>query len=202
MINRIENEVKELRIVLIDNYDSFVFNLRQLLEEAGAKVDVVHNDAFALDDLQEYDKIVFSPGPGVPDEAGLMMDVIRHYAGRKPMLGICLGEQAIGEAFGARLVNLKHVFHGRLSQIEQYANDYIFFGLPRRIQVGRYHSWVVDKKDLPDSLLVTAMSDEGQIMALRHKDYDIHGIQFHPESILTPDGAAMIANFLKGGNML
>ena len=202
MINRIENEVKELRIVLIDNYDSFVFNLRQLLEEAGAKVDVVHNDAFALDDLQEYDKIVFSPGPGVPDEAGLMMDVIRHYAGRKPMLGICLGEQAIGEVFGARLVNLKHVFHGRLSHIEQYANDYIFFGLPRRIQVGRYHSWVVDKKDLPDSLLVTAMSDEGQIMALRHKDYDIHGIQFHPESILTPDGAAMIANFLKGGNML
>ena len=202
MINRIENEVKELRIVLIDNYDSFVFNLRQLLEEAGAKVDVVHNDAFALDDLQEYDKIVFSPGPGVPDEAGLMMDVIRLYAGRKPMLGICLGEQAIGEAFGARLVNLKHVFHGRLSHIEQYANDYIFFGLPRRIQVGRYHSWVVDKKDLPDSLLVTAMSDEGQIMALRHKDYDIHGIQFHPESILTPDGAAMIANFLKGGNML
>lgn len=186
-----------MKIVIIDNYDSFTYNLSHLLKELGADVTVVRNDKFELKDLEQYDKIVLSPGPGIPSEAGLLLDVIRTYAGRKPILGVCLGHQAIGEVFGASLENLKEVYHGVQTEGTQLGNDYIFDGLPERVIMGRYHSWVVAKDSVPESLEVTAMSDDGEIMAMRHRQYDIHGIQFHPESVLTPEGKTIVGNFLK-----
>ena len=186
-----------MKIVIIDNYDSFTYNLSHLLKELGAEVEVVRNDKFELKDLEQYDKIVLSPGPGIPSEAGLLLDVIRTYAGRKPILGVCLGHQAIGEVFGASLENLKEVYHGVQTEGTQLGNDYIFDGLPERVMMGRYHSWVVAKDSVPESLEVTAMSDDGEIMAMRHRQYDIHGIQFHPESVLTPDGRTIVDNWLK-----
>ncbi len=185
-----------MKIVIIDNYDSFTYNLSHLVKELGAEVTVVRNDQFALPELEAYDKIILSPGPGIPSEAGLLLDVIRTYAGSKPILGVCLGHQAIGECFGAQLTNLSEVFHGIATEGTQFGNDPIFAGLPQRITMGRYHSWVVSKEDLPSCLEITAESDEGQIMALRHKEYDIHGIQFHPESVLTPEGRKIISNFI------
>ena len=185
-----------MKTVIIDNYDSFTYNLSHLVKETGAEVTVLRNDQFDLEALQTFDKIILSPGPGIPSEAGLLLDVIRRYAGQKPILGVCLGEQAIGEAFGARLVNLSEVFHGVQTPVYIREEDILFEGLPQEILVGRYHSWVVDSEGLPDCLEVTAVSGEGQIMALRHKEYDVHGIQFHPESVLTPDGKKMIENFL------
>lgn len=186
-----------MKIVIIDNYDSFTYNLSHLLKELGADVTVVRNDKFELKDLEQYDKIVLSPGPGIPSEAGLLLDVIRTYAGRKPILGVCLGHQAIGEVFGASLENLKEVYHGVQTEGTQLGNDYIFDGLPERVMMGRYHSWVVAKDSVPECLEVTAMSDDGEIMAMRHRQYDIHGIQFHPESVLTPEGKKIVGNFLK-----
>lgn len=186
-----------MKIVIIDNYDSFTYNLSHLLKELGAEVDVVRNDKFELKDLEQYDKIVLSPGPGIPSEAGLLLDVIRTYAGRKPILGVCLGHQAIGEVFGASLENLKEVYHGVQTEGTHLGNDYIFEGLPERVMMGRYHSWVVAKDSVPECLEVTAMSDDGEIMAMRHRQYDIHGIQFHPESVLTPEGKTIVGNFLK-----
>ena len=186
-----------MKIVIIDNYDSFTYNLSHLLKELGAEVVVVRNDKFELKDLEQYDKIVLSPGPGIPSEAGLLLDVIRTYAGRKPILGVCLGHQAIGEVFGASLENLKEVYHGVQTEGTQLGNDYIFDGLPERVMMGRYHSWVVAKDSVPESLEVTAMSDDGEIMAMRHRQYDTHGIQFHPESVLTPEGKTIVGNFLK-----
>ena len=186
-----------MKIVIIDNYDSFTYNLSHLVKELGAEVTVVRNDQFALPELEAYDKIILSPGPGIPSEAGLLLDVIKTYAGKKPMLGVCLGHQAIGECFGAQLTNLSEVFHGVATEGTQFGNDPIFAGLPQRITMGRYHSWVVSKDGLPSCLEITAESDEGQIMALRHKEYDIHGIQFHPESVLTPEGRKIISNFLR-----
>lgn len=186
-----------MKIVIIDNYDSFTYNLSHLLKELGAEVEVVRNDKFELKDLEQYDKIVLSPGPGIPSEAGLLLDVIRTYAGRKPILGVCLGHQAIGEVFGASLENLKEVYHGVQTEGTQMGNDYIFDGLPERVMIGRYHSWVVAKDSVPECLEVTAMSDDGEIMAMRHRQYDIHGIQFHPESVLTPEGKTIVGNFLK-----
>ncbi len=186
-----------MKIVIIDNYDSFTYNLSHLLKELGAEVDVVRNDKFELKDLEQYDKIVLSPGPGIPSEAGLLLDVIRTYAGRKPILGVCLGHQAIGEVFGASLENLKEVYHGVQTEGTQLGNDYIFEGMPERVMMGRYHSWVVAKDSVPECLEVTAMSDDGEIMAMRHRQYDIHGIQFHPESVLTPEGKTIVGNFLK-----
>ena len=188
-----------MNIVIIDNYDSFTYNLSHLLKELGATVSVVRNDQFQLEQLEQYDKIILSPGPGVPSEAGLLLAVIRHYAGRKPILGVCLGHQAIGEVFGGKLANLSEVYHGIATPCSIVADDPIFLGLPRRIEVGRYHSWVVDRENFPDCLEITAESDDGQIMALRHRQYDIRGIQFHPESVLTPDGHAMLANWLELG---
>lgn len=185
-----------MKIVIIDNYDSFTYNLSHLVKELGAEVTVVRNDRFELSNLEGYDKILLSPGPGIPEEAGLLLDVIRTYAGRKPILGICLGEQAIGEVMGGKLVNLDEVYHGIQSEVTLTAPDYIFDGLPENILVGRYHSWVVDRDTLPDCLETTALSHEGYIMALRHKTLDVHGIQFHPESVLTPDGRQMINNWL------
>ena len=185
-----------MRIVIIDNYDSFTYNLAHLVKSLGAEVTVLRNDCFALEELEAFDKIILSPGPGIPSEAGQLLDVIRTYAGRKPMLGVCLGHQAIGEVFGATLENLGDVFHGVATEGRQFGVDPIFRGLPERIVMGRYHSWVVSREGFPDSLEITAVSDEGQIMALRHREFDIHGIQFHPESVLTPDGAALLRNWL------
>ena len=185
-----------MKIVIIDNYDSFTYNLAHLVRELGADVTVCRNDQFEMSWLDQYDKIILSPGPGIPSEAGQLLDVIRTYAGEKPILGVCLGHQAIGEVFGGTLANLDDVFHGVATEGTQLENDYIFDGLPQRIVMGRYHSWVVSKEGLPDSLVVTAVSDEGQIMGLRHVQYDIHGIQFHPESVLTPEGRTMVKNFL------
>lgn len=184
------------KIVIIDNYDSFTYNLRQLVEEAGCRVTVLRNDAFKINKLEEFDKIILSPGPGIPEEAGLLLDVIRQYAPTKPILGVCLGHQAIGEVFGASLENLATVFHGVQSEIQLTATDYLFEGLSRTLKVGRYHSWVVSRKNFPDCLEVIAESSEGQIMALRHKTYDVRGIQFHPESVLTPEGKTLINNWI------
>ena len=191
-----EKMKRPLRVVVIDNYDSFTYNLVHLVRHLGATVTVYRNDQFALADLEDFGKIILSPGPGVPAEAGLLLDVIRTYAGRKPILGVCLGHQAIGEVFGGSLTNLSDVFHGVATEGTQLQNDPIFAGLPRRITMGRYHSWVVDRDTLPPCLEVTAESDEGYIMALRHRDYDIHGIQFHPESVLTPQGGTIVSNWL------
>ena len=191
------NPLSGERVVIIDNYDSFTYNLAHLVKQLGAKVEVFRNDQFTLNQLERFTKIILSPGPGIPEEAGLLMDVIRTYAGRKPMLGVCLGHQAIAEVFGGKLVNLKEVYHGIATEGTQFGNDPIFSGLPKRIVMGRYHSWVVDRAGFPDCLEVTAMSDDGQIMALRHRNYNIHGIQFHPESVLTPEGATIARNWLQ-----
>lgn len=185
-----------MKIVIIDNYDSFTYNLSHLIKEIGAEVTVIRNDQFTLNQLERFDKIVLSPGPGIPSEAGLLLDVIKTYRGRKPILGVCLGHQAIGEVFGGTLENLSDVFHGVATEGTQFSNDYIFDSLPKRITMGRYHSWVVSRENFPTCLEVTAVSDEGQIMALKHKNYDIHGIQFHPESVLTPEGKTILRNFI------
>ncbi len=195
------HKINIMNILLIDNYDSFTYNLSQYLEEEGGddvEVTVWRNDQFGLNDVERFDKIVLSPGPGVPDEAGLLKAVIRRYAPTKPILGVCLGEQAIGEVFGAEIYNLNTVFHGIQSSVRIVASDYIFDNLSDSIKVGRYHSWVVGKEDFPAELEVTAVSDEGQVMALKHRRYDVHGIQFHPESILTPEGRTIIRNFIYG----
>lgn len=186
-----------MKIVIIDNYDSFTYNLSHLVKELGAEVTVFRNDKFEMDSLEAFDKIMLSPGPGIPSEAGLMPEVIKRYAQSKPILGICLGHQAIGECFGGRLANLDRVFHGVATEGTQPGNDYMFNGLPRRITMGRYHSWVVSREYLPDCLEITAESDEGHIMALRHRTLDIRGLQFHPESVLTTDGRKMMENWIK-----
>ena len=196
-----------MKIVIIDNYDSFTYNLSHLVKELGAEVTVVRNDQFKLEDLEQFSKIILSPGPGIPSEAGLLCDVIRTYAGKKPILGVCLGHQAIGEVFGAKLVNLSQVFHGVATPCHIIVDDPIFSGIERNITIGRYHSWVVSREGLPECLEVTAESDEGlrvgdgtsgmgQIMALRHRELNIRGIQFHPESVLTPDGKKMLQNWM------
>ena len=185
-----------MKIVIIDNYDSFTYNLSHLVKELGAEVTVVRNDQFELADLEQYSKIILSPGPGIPSEAGLLLDVIRTYAGRKPILGVCLGHQAIGEVFGAKLENLSDVFHGVATPCHIIADDPIFSGIPHDITIGRYHSWVVSREDFPDCLEITAISEQGQIMALRHRELNVRGIQFHPESILTPDGKKMLQNWM------
>ena len=185
-----------MKIVIIDNYDSFTYNLSHLVKELGAEVTVVRNDQFRLEELEQYSKIILSPGPGIPSEAGLLLDVIRTYAGRKPILGVCLGHQAIGEVFGGKLVNLSDVFHGVATPCHIIADDPVFSGLPAEITIGRYHSWVVSREGMPDCLEITAVSDEGQIMALRHRELNVRGIQFHPESVLTPDGRKMLQNWM------
>lgn len=185
-----------MKIAVIDNYDSFTYNLVHMLKEGGADVNVFRNDCFTMPELEPFDKLVLSPGPGIPSEAGALLDVIRHYAGIKPILGVCLGHQAIGQVFGGKLVNLDKVFHGVAVTGTQFGNDPIFAGCPERMEMGRYHSWVVDKDTLPDCLEVTAESDDGLIMAMRHKEYDIHGLQFHPESVLTPCGRKILENWI------
>lgn len=185
-----------MKVVIIDNYDSFTYNLSHLVKELGAEVTVYRNDKFEMEQLEAFDKIILSPGPGIPSEAGLLLDVIRAYAGKKPILGVCLGHQAIGESFGGQLTNLSQVYHGVATPCHITQQDYLFEGLPETIEVGRYHSWVVDNVEFPDCLEVTSVSDEGFIMSLRHKEYDIRGIQYHPESVLTPEGKTLLKNWL------
>ncbi|MDR1407943.1 MAG: aminodeoxychorismate/anthranilate synthase component II [Tannerella sp.] len=187
-----------MKILLFDNYDSFTYNLRHILVELGADVEVHRNDRIGLDDIDRFDRIVLSPGPGIPSEAGQLLPLIGRYAPTKSILGVCLGEQAIGEVFGARLLNLTRVYHGVCTDIRTLAPDPLFDGLEPGFRAGRYHSWVVAKDDFPDCLEITAVdAEEGMIMALRHRTYDVRGIQFHPESILTPQGKRIMTNWLK-----
>ncbi len=185
------------KIIVIDNYDSFVYNLVHYLEALDCHVNVLRNDQFHIEDLENYDKILLSPGPGIPDEAGLLKEVIKAYGGKKPILGVCLGQQAIGEVYGGELTNLDQVFHGVATTIDVIKDDTILFeGLDSKIEVGRYHSWVVARENFPPALEITAVDENGQVMALRHRELDIRGVQFHPESVLTPEGKAMIKNWV------
>ena len=186
-----------MKILIFDNYDSFTYNRVHLVKELGyTDVDVFRNDKIALEDVAKYDKIILSPGPGIPSEAGLLLPLIKEYAGKRPILGVCLGHQAIGEAFGAQLKNLEDVYHGVATRINITQPDYIFDTLGRELEVGRYHSWIVDNNGLPDCIEITATDNNGQIMALKHKEFDVHGVQFHPESVLTPAGETIVKNFL------
>jgi len=187
-----------MKILILDNYDSFTYNLVQYIqEETGGEVDVYRNDEIALDDVARYDLIVLSPGPGVPDEAGIMPALIKRYGGEKVIFGVCLGHQAIGEAFGARLHNLDQVHHGIETEMTRtLTGDVLFKDVPEKFNAGRYHSWVIDPATLPDELEITATGEYGGIMALRHKHFPIFGVQFHPESIMTEHGRLMIRNLL------
>lgn len=185
-----------MKVLLFDNYDSFTYNLLHILKEIGVSTEVYRNDRIALDEVERFDKIILSPGPGIPEEAGILLPLIRRYAPHKSILGVCLGEQAIGEAFGASLENLSEVYHGVQTPVKLVAPDYLFDGMEETLMVGRYHSWVVRRSGLPDCLTVTAEDEEGRIMALRHKTYDVHGVQFHPESILTSQGKRVVENFI------
>ena len=183
-------------VLVIDNYDSFVYNLVHYLEELDCKVTVRRNDELELEEIEKYDKILLSPGPGIPEEAGLLKKVISTYGSKKSILGVCLGQQAIGEVFGGKLINLTEVYHGVSSKIKLSVTDeFLYDQLETELEVGRYHSWVVDKA-LPDCLEATSYDQNGQVMSLRHRDFDIRGVQFHPESVLTPQGKKMIANWI------
>jgi anthranilate synthase component 2 len=191
-----------MKILVFDNYDSFTYNLVHLVEQiTGNRVDVYRNDELPLEKVKDYDKILLSPGPGVPSEAGLLLPLIKEYATTKSILGVCLGHQAIGEAFGGTLTNLSTVYHGIATPVQQIPNEgkhsRLFEGLAAEFVVGRYHSWVVDQENFPSDLQITAKEEHGYIMALEHKTYDVQGVQFHPESILTPDGAIILKNWFK-----
>jgi len=188
-----------MNILVLDNYDSFTYNLVHYLKELTTDtVTVFRNDKIDLSAVAEYDRIVLSPGPGVPNEAGIMPKLIKRYASEKAILGVCLGHQAIGEAFGATLENLPSVFHGIQTSVSIIdTHDKLFMGLPQRQPVGRYHSWVVSDKNIPKSLKITAIDDQGQIMAITHQSYNVRGVQFHPESVLTEYGKKMIQNWLE-----
>lgn len=188
-----------MKILVFDNYDSFTYNLVHLVEKIlPLKVDVHRNDQIPLEKVKEYDKIILSPGPGVPSEAGLLLPLIREYASSKSILGVCLGHQAIGEAFGGSLVNLSKVYHGVATTcMVRQPGAPLFKNLPQQFEIGRYHSWIVDKKNFPEELEVTAEDENGYVMALQHKTYDLQGVQFHPESVLTPQGEAILKNWLQ-----
>lgn len=192
-----KKNTEQLSVLVIDNYDSFVYNLVHYLEELDCKVTVKRNNELELEEVEHYDKILLSPGPGIPDEAGLLKEIIFKYASKKSILGVCLGQQAIGEVFGGKIINLKDVFHGVASTITLSVSDEpLFKGLDKEMEVGRYHSWVVDK-DLPACLEATSFDENGQVMSLRHKEFDVRGVQFHPESVLTPHGKQMIKNWIE-----
>jgi anthranilate synthase component 2 len=188
---------KMKKILVIDNYDSFTYNLVHYLEDLDCEVTVYRNDEFDIDEIAIFDKILLSPGPGIPDEAGLLKAVIQKYAPTKSIFGVCLGQQAIGEVFGGTLSNLDKVYHGVSSMVKTSVNDELLFeGLGNEFEVGRYHSWVVDA-NLPDVLEATSFDENGQVMSLRHKTYDVRGVQFHPESVLTPNGKRILENWVK-----
>lgn len=184
------------KILVIDNYDSFTYNLVHYLEDLDCEVTVKRNDKLSIEEVEAFDKIVLSPGPGIPDEAGLLKEIIETYATTKSILGVCLGQQAIGEVFGGSLENLDNVYHGVATNVTQSVDDELLFnGLDKTFEVGRYHSWVVSN-DLPDSLEATSFDENGQIMSLRHKVYDVKGVQYHPESVLTPNGKIILKNWV------
>lgn len=188
-----------MKILILDNYDSFTYNLVQLVEQiAGeASLEVFKNDEISIDKVAEYDKVILSPGPGVPSEAGILLDVIKEYAPKKSILGVCLGQQAIAEAFGGSLMNLPEIFHGVGIDTKVLKDDTkLFQNIPNEIKVGRYHSWIVNPDTFPNELEVTAVDGQGMVMALQHKEYDVHAVQFHPESVLTPEGRKILENFL------
>lgn len=185
-----------MKVLVIDNYDSFVFNLVHYLEELGCDVTVKRNDCLTLKEVEDFEKVLLSPGPGVPEQAGLLKEIIRHYAPTKSIFGVCLGQQAIGEVFGGQLVNLEKVYHGVATPVNVVKEDILFKNMPTRFEVGRYHSWVV-QQPLPESLEVTSVDDNGQVMALRHKEYDVRGVQYHPESVLTPLGKTILKNWIE-----
>ena len=193
-----------MKILVFDNYDSFTYNLVHLVEKiTHEKVEVHRNDQIAMEKIKGYDKIILSPGPGIPVEAGLLLPLIKEYASSKPILGVCLGHQAIGEAFGGKLTNLRSVYHGVATKIEVRSEESgtrssLFDGLPDELEVGRYHSWVVSEENFPKELEITARDENGMIMALQHKTYDVKGVQFHPESVLTPMGEHILKNWLSG----
>lgn len=186
-----------MKILVLDNYDSFTYNLVYILRELHDQVDVYRNDKISLEAVADYDKILLSPGPGIPSEAGIMLDLVRQYASSKSILGICLGHQGIGEVFGATLENMSDVLHGISDKaIVSDPTERIFKGLPQEIQVGRYHSWTVIPESVPNTLTVTAVDEQGRVMGLAHKEYDVRGLQFHPESVLTDHGKQMLQNWL------
>ena len=185
------------KVLVIDNYDSFTYNLVHYLEDLGCEVTVKRNDQLHLDDVEVFEKIVLSPGPGIPDEAGLLKPIIKRYAPTKSILGVCLGLQAIGEVFGGKLINLDNVFHGVATKVTRCVEDEsLFKGLDKTMEVGRYHSWVVDA-NLPEVLEATSYDENGQVMSLRHKIYDVKGVQYHPESVLTPHGKQILKNWIE-----
>ena len=188
------------KILLFDNYDSFTYNLVHLVEKIlHIKVDVYRNDEIVMEKVKGYDKIILSPGPGIPEEAGMLLPLIKEYASSKSILGVCLGHQAIAEAFGAKLINLETVFHGIATPIRILdRNDPLYKGLDEIVEVGRYHSWIVSAKELPDELEIKAVDENNYIMGLKHKNFDVQGVQFHPESVLTPCGEKIIRNWLAG----
>lgn len=187
-----------MKILVLDNYDSFTYNLVQYIERVlKAPVDVYRNDQIGLEDVDAYDKILISPGPGIPEEAGITIDLIRRYGPHKSILGVCLGHQAIAEAYGGKIRNLDRVYHGVVGQMTQLiTGDYLLKGVPTDFDAGRYHSWVVEHEGLPAELEVTVENDEGYIMAIRHREHDVRGVQFHPESVLTEYGGMMIMNWV------
>lgn len=188
-----------MKILVFDNYDSFTYNLVQLIKEIApsSMVEVYRNDEIALEKIKEYDKILLSPGPGLPNNSGLLLPLIKEYAASKSILGVCLGQQAIGETFGGQLTNLSKVYHGMATPIQVTEPSILFEGLPNSFIVGRYHSWVVDDKNFPEQLKITSRDENGYIMSLEHVAYDVKGVQFHPESVLTPMGGKIISNWLK-----
>lgn len=188
-----------MKILVFDNYDSFTYNLVHLVQKVStADIDVHRNDQISLENVNEYDKIILSPGPGVPKESGLLLPLIKEYASKKSILGVCLGHQAIGEAFGGTLTNLSIVYHGVATNCLLVNNDSrLFSGMPVQFEVGRYHSWIINEEDFPDDLEITARDENGYIMALQHKNFDVQGVQFHPESVLTPNGETIMRNWLK-----
>lgn len=186
-----------MKILVFDNYDSFTYNLVHYLEKASnVKVEVFRNDKIRLKEINSYDKILLSPGPGLPREAGILSDVIKEYSSSKSILGVCLGHQAIGEVFGGVLKNLDSVYHGVATEMKVVRNDILFKGVPEKFKAGRYHSWVIDEKKFPGELEITVKDENGFVMGLCHKKFDVRGVQFHPESILTEHGLKMIENWV------
>lgn len=186
-----------MKVLVFDNYDSFTYNLVQLVERLlGYRVDVLRNDQLAMEEVGKYDKIILSPGPGIPEEAGSLLPLITAYGSSKSILGVCLGHQAIGQVYGGKLVNLDSVFHGVATPVHVIGHSVLFSGMGKTISAGRYHSWIVDRSSMPEALEVTAEDENGLVMALQHRRYDVMGVQFHPESVLTPDGEAILRNWL------
>jgi len=187
-----------MKLLVVDNYDSFVYNIVHIIRELGYgdQMDIVRNDKITLKEVEKYDKILLSPGPGIPSEAGIMLDIIKTFGPKKSIFGVCLGHQAIGEVYGAKLINLSEVYHGLSIDTKIVNKDPIFESMPKQFKSGRYHSWAVDPKSDLSNLVITAMDDKGNIMALRHKQYDIKGVQFHPESVLTENGKTILKNWL------